>query len=211
MKYSEFRDKVKSYPLFRSNILEHLTDKPAILRRQLVDWVKQGKVVQLKKGMYTLSSEDRSVNLSQYYLANHLYSPSYISLETALSYYGLIPERVCAITSVSTKKTQRFKNTYGVFIYRHLKQAAYKDFEVVEDEYKNIFYIASPEKAIVDFFYFKVGELKEIDLDIFEQAFRLQNLQTLNKNKLKRIVAYFRHKKLSQIITLLIEFMEQIE
>src|SRR5688572_16621374 len=99
MNYTEFRNKVKKYPFFRSNIFVHLTDSVEVLRRQVSEWVDRGYIVQLKRGFYTLQEEDREVRFSQYFLANNLYSPSYISLETALSYYNFIPEQVHAVTS----------------------------------------------------------------------------------------------------------------
>ena len=61
MKCEDFRKLVAGYPFFRSNLFPHLTDKPAVLRRQLVDWVKQGRVIVLKRGMYTLPDKDRAV------------------------------------------------------------------------------------------------------------------------------------------------------
>lgn len=208
MHYTHFRDKIKSYPFFRSCLFEHLTDKPHILRRQLVDWLKKGYVIQLKRGMYALRLEDRSSFFSEYYLANNLYSPSYISLETALSYYQLIPERVQSITSITTKKTQQFQNSLGHFIYRHLKPNLYENFVVKQDEFKNNFYIATPEKAMIDFLYFKSKEMVKINADIFDMSFRFQNLQILNMDELKKVAKPFKQKKLLVLINLFIKYME---
>jgi hypothetical protein len=207
MKYAEFREKVKNYPFFRSHIFEHLTGKPLILRRQLVDWLKKGSVVQLKRGMYTLRQEDRSSHFSELYLANNLYAPSYISLETALSYYQLIPERVNATLSITTKKTQHFQNSFGYFSYRHIKQSLFENFIMKQDEFNNIFFIATPEKAVVDFLYFKSKEITTISDDVFELSFRFQNLDTLNAGELKRIARNFKQKKLLKLIDLLIKQM----
>ncbi len=107
MKFSAFRSVVKGYPLFRSNLFEHITDNVPLLRRQITEWVAKGYILVLKRGIYMLSEEFRVTRCSNYFLANQLYTPSYVSLESALSYYGLIPEAVYATTSVTTKKTAR--------------------------------------------------------------------------------------------------------
>ncbi|OGT16289.1 MAG: hypothetical protein A3I12_01125 [Gammaproteobacteria bacterium RIFCSPLOWO2_02_FULL_38_11] len=204
MNYSQFREKTKQLPFFRSNIFPHFTKKIAILRRQLVDWKKKGYVIQLKRSCYTLRKEDRQTGLSPYFLSNNLYSPSYISLETALSYYGFIPERVYAITAITSKKTQRFSNPFGKFIYHHLRPELYDDFVSHQDEFKNYFFIATPERAVIDFFYFKIRETVNIEKNIFFDSFRLQGLSILNKKKLKILSKKFNHKKLNNLVTLFI-------
>lgn len=205
MNYTEFREKVKKYPFFRSNIFEHLTNKPAVLRRQVSDWLKKGYVLQLKRGMYTLREDDRTAKLSAYLLANALYSPSYISLETALSYYGFIPERVPIITSIASKKTQQFSNPCGDFIYRHLKHACYGGFITQQDEYGNNFFIATKEKAMVDFLYLKSLEGGTYDKSIFDLSYRLQNMDTLDKNTLQTLAKQYGQPRLCHLVELLIQ------
>ena len=203
MKYAEFREKTKAYPFFRSNMFNHITDNVTLLRRQVSEWIKKGYVIQLKRGFYTLCEQDREVSLSSYYLANSLYSPSYISLETALSIYGFIPEQVNAITSVSSKKTQYFENTLGRFYYHHIKTNLYGGFIAKKDEYGNNFFIATPERAIVDFLYLKTRGMDNIDADVFDASFRFQNLETLNKSKLTTMAKQFGQIKLIKLINML--------
>jgi len=203
MNYNEFRTATKNYPFFRSSIFTHITNNVALLRVQLVNWVKRGYIIKLKKGFYTLNENDRAAQFSLFFLANNLYSPSYISLESALSYYRMIPEKVVAITSISSKKTQRFVNSYGNFIYHHIAPKLYGDFAAAQDEFGNKFYLATPERALVDFLYFKgTAEIKE---EIFEDSFRLQNTENLNLEQLKNIGKKFNSVKLEQMIDLLIK------
>jgi len=203
MNYREFRTATKNYPFFRSSIFMHITNNAALLRVQLVDWVKRGYVIKLKKGFYTLNENDREAQFSQFFLANNLYLPSYISLESALSYYRMIPEKVMATTSISSKKTQRFVNSYGNFIYHHIAPKLFGDFVTVPDEFGNKFYLATPERALVDFLYFKgTGEIKE---EIFEDSFRLQNTENVNLERLKNIGKKFNSAKLEHLISLLIK------
>src|SRR3990167_1691103 len=101
MRYQHFRDIFENYPFFKSQLFNHITDNPALLRVQMVDWVNKGLVLELKRGSYTLNQRDRMANFSSLALAQALYQPSYISLETAMSYYQLIPEKVEQVTSIT--------------------------------------------------------------------------------------------------------------
>ncbi len=210
MKYGEFRQLVKNYPVFSSKLFDHLTENVPLLRRQVTDWVKKGAIIQLKRGLYSLKDEDRQTGLSRYFLAGQIYSPSYIGLETALSYYGIIPEAVHAVTSITTKKTQVFKNHFGQFIYHHIKQENYGDYLKQQDEFGYTFYIASIEQAIVEFLYFRLRGIKQFDDDVFEKSFRFQNIETVNIQKLQVIAERFKKKKLDRAITLLIKTIEAL-
>ena len=90
-----------------------------------------------------------------------------------------------------------------------LKPILYKNFVVKQDEYKNNFYIATPEKALIDFLYFKAKEIKKVIDDIFDLSFRLQNLQIINVDKLKQIAEEFEQKKLLKLVDLLIKHLEK--
>lgn len=210
MKYDNFRKLVSNYPVFSSRLFDHLTNNVPLLRRQVTDWVKKGVIFQLKRGLYTLKEEDRQAGLSRYFLAGQIYTPSYIGLETALSYYGIIPEAVHTITSMTTKKTQTFNNPFGHFIYHHIKQELYGDYVKQQDEFGYSFLIATAERAIVEFLYLRLRDIKKFDEDLFETSFRFQNLETINCKKLQEIAKRFNKTKLSQAITLLIKTIEAL-
>ncbi len=210
MKYAEFRKLVKNYPVFNSRLFDHLTDNVPLLRRQMTDWINKGNIISLKRGLYTLKEEDRQTGLSRYFLANQIYSPSYIGLETALSYYGIIPEAVHTITSVTTKKTQAFKNPFGRFAYHHIKQELYDDYVKQQDEFGCPFLIATAERAVVEFLYFRLRDIKKFDEDIFETSFRFQNLEAINCDKLFKIAGVFKKTKLDRAIKLLIKTIEAL-
>ncbi|MBP1677787.1 MAG: hypothetical protein H6Q20_2346 [Bacteroidetes bacterium] len=110
-----------------------------------------GSIIRLKKGLFVVSSEISKQTLSRELVANHLYGPSYISLESALSFYGLIPEKVYTVRSVTTKRARRFATQLGNFEYMTIPTDYYSigiRQEVVNNEY--VYLIASPEKAICD-------------------------------------------------------------
>ncbi len=115
----------------------------------------------------------------------------------------MIPELVHTITSVSSKKTQNFENALGKFNYHNIKTNLYGGFTLYKDEFGNNFFIATPERAIVDFLYLKTGTLDKMDDDIFEASFRLQNLEVLDKRKLTIIAKQFNHIKINKLITIL--------
>mgnify|MGYP001575016279 FL=1 len=90
---------------------------------------------------------------SEFAIANRLYTPSYISLASALSYHNLIPEVVYAITSVTPKPTREFKINNLLYTYRRIKQPAYTGY-VPRTIFGETVYIATPEKAVADFLYY---------------------------------------------------------
>lgn len=209
MKYDEFKALVKKYPYFRSNLFPLITDNPGFLRRQVSEWVKKDRIVELKRGLYTLQEalEDKSV--SGYLLANVIYSPSYISLESALSHYGMIPERVEIITSVASKKTQTFENKFAKFIYRHIKQNCFDYFIAKNDENNAQYVIATPEKAILDYLYFKLSTISKIESDYFTESLRLQNLSILDTTKLQRIAKLYHQDKLMHLTKILVRLVQE--
>lgn len=111
---------------------------------------KSDKLIRIKKGMYVVSPSVSGKLLSEELIANHLYGPSYVSMEYALRYYGLIPESVYTIQSMTTKHSREFRNPLGTFQYT---QCTKEYFSIgIRQEIKELtsFIIASPEKALCD-------------------------------------------------------------
>jgi predicted transcriptional regulator of viral defense system len=157
-------------------------EKRSSLRQYLSRWKKQGWIGSLRNGLYELTfPEGRGV--PDFFIANKMYAPSYISLETALSYYSIIPEVSMAVVSVTSKTTRRFKNTHGLFIYRSIQPEAFHGY-VIEKHNGFDVLIAEPEKALVDYCYFKTLRGEKFD----RKAERLdkKRLEKLNKKKLDR-------------------------
>ncbi len=208
MKFRNFKAAIQKFPLFSTSQILSLTDNEQVLRNQLTRWEKLGLVLKLKKGLYILNSSDRKINPSKMFIANQLYSPSYLSIEYALGFYDLIPERVEVITSVTTKKTAVFENSFGTFTYQHLKTSCFNGFRELKDESNLPFFIAEPEKAVVDFFYLNLPVFRKIDPDIFSLSYRFQNVAGINTKKLKEFAKQFNSKKLKHLIQMFIEFVK---
>ena len=143
-------------------------------------WKKTGLVAPLKKGLYELTYPE-DLSIPDMYIASKLYSPSYVSLETALSRYSIIPEVSMAVTSITTKPTRKFKNKHGLFIYRTVKINCFIGYQTEKHAGFDIF-IAEPEKALMDFIYFK--SLHDKNYDFRDERFDKNIIAGLNKKKL---------------------------
>lgn len=120
-------------------------------RDKITELLRQGVIVRVKKGLYVFGDRYRRRPYSMELLANLVYGPSYVSLDSALAYHGLIPESVEALTSVTPNRSRRFATPVGLFIYRQVPSRAYEAGMVrVEADHEQAFLIALPEKALAD-------------------------------------------------------------
>ena len=120
-------------------------------RDKITDFMRKGIIIRIKKGLYVFGDDYRDRPYSRELLANLIYGPSYISLETALQYHRLIPERVEALTSVTTGRSRRFDTPAGLFIYRQVPLEAYRvGMTRVEVKGDIAYLIATAEKALSD-------------------------------------------------------------
>jgi len=119
-------------------------------RDKLTKLLASGVVIRIKKGLYCFGEDFRKEPISRKYLANLIYGPSYISLDYALSYHGLIPERVEVVTSVTTRRSRDFSTPFGIFSYRMVTDNRYTVGAIIEQSGKESFLIATPEKALID-------------------------------------------------------------
>jgi len=153
----------------------------------LYRYKKHGFILQIKRGFYIFPDNFPP----DVYIANKLYSPSYISLEFALSYHGVIPETVYEITSITTKATRKFETLGKIFSYRKIKKAAYTGY-TVHKQNEMSFYIADAEKALVDANYLRL-------LNNQEPISRL-NKDKINQNKAIKYALLFGNVKLIGVI-----------
>jgi predicted transcriptional regulator of viral defense system len=148
---------------------------------------KGGLFIKLRNGYYLVQDS----NPSLYLIANKLYQPSYISLDKALAHYGIIPETVYGITSITTKSTQEFATERGIFTYQRIKQEVFTGYKALRLE-GNVVLFAEPEKALIDYLYF-------VDLKLRELNDRLE-LRNINKAKLLRFAKLFKRPSLLKLI-----------
>jgi predicted transcriptional regulator of viral defense system len=203
MKYDNFFKKYKHLPIIESVMLFADNPEPESLKVQLSRWVKAGKLIQLKRGVYVFSETYNHVNVSLPYAANILKKPSYISLEKALEMHTLIPEAVKVYTSVTPMRSARFVNPLGVFNYRHIHKQLFWGYDSVAENHQ-VGFVASPEKALLDLFYVK--RLKVTGP--FLKGLRLQNMENINCDKLTQFSRRFNKPYMTRYAGLLIEHIE---
>jgi predicted transcriptional regulator of viral defense system len=195
MDFKAFKLKYSRYPVIKSTYFS-LEEKPAYIRRLVSEWLKKEWLIELRRGMYLINDEVILKNVERLSLANQLYDPSYVSLESALSFHGMIPEGVYQVTSVSTRKTARFSNTLGTFVYSNIKENllwGYKQHPLG----KVTTLIATPEKALLDLVYLRKGELKSAE-ELMESV-RLGNLKKIKPNELILAAKRFNNAKVERV------------
>ncbi|MFO7807710.1 MAG: hypothetical protein R6V40_04830 [Candidatus Moraniibacteriota bacterium] len=201
MKFQEFKKSIEK-PYFNRMDINFLKNKEEIFDYQISYWQKNGEIKRIKRGLYVFS--EREDELSPQEVAFILYEPSYISLEYALSHYGIIPETVFNITSVSTRKTRKFSTEFGVFPYRKIKPSLFFGYEVRETEYGK-YLLAEPEKALLDYLYLNLGKINTED-DIEEIRINYGELgKIINKSKFKKYLKEFNIKKLNRISNIILQ------
>lgn len=113
-----------------------------------------GDIIRLKKGLYVVNPKVSRMELSPFLLANHIYGPSYVSMQTALRYYGLIPEAVYSVQSMTTGVARDYENAIGTFNYVHAPSDYYNIGVTMKESAGATFMIATPEKALCDLMVF---------------------------------------------------------
>lgn len=133
-------------------------------------WLKKGELVQLKKGLYVTKSYVQAVSDNQCYaefIANILKQPSYLSGEYVLQKYGMLTESVFSLTSVTLKKTGRYQNVFGTYVYSNIKEKLFTGFKIISKDGYEI-KEATKAKALFDFLYFRLWRLPQITKDYLE-------------------------------------------
>lgn len=180
-------------------------------RDKISEWLRSGDLIRIKKGLYVFGKNAAQYPYSKEILANLIYGPSTVSLHYALSFYGLIPERVVELTNVTNKRNKKFLTPIGTFSYYYLNPKKYPvGVELKSVSHHGQFLIASPEKALCDVLYLSDKDLvfnntSEIESYLFRDL-RLDEdaMQTLKIKKIEEISISYQHKK----VTMLYEYIK---
>lgn len=204
MTYLEFRDKILPFGCF--SIHQVLLWFPNFDRTNLTRWVGKGYLTKLRNEYYAFS-ECKTTPDIQYLIANKIYKPSYVSLHSALSFYGLIPEMVVQTTSITTLKTARFSNDFGEFSYKNVKEELFFGYEPKSLKNNQSFLFATPEKALLDLlylypFYNTIEEIENIRLD--DSYMR----EEINVERFNSYLALFENKALEKRAGLLLKLYD---
>ena len=151
------------------NIHQVYAWKPGFDRNNFVRWVKNGLLIRLRQGYYTFPEYKNKPDFVLYF-ANRIYRPSYVSLHTAMAFYGMIPEAVVQFTSVTSLKTASFNNDFGEYVYKSIHQKLMFGYDLKPFADRWTLQLASPEKALIDLLYlypfYNTGQaLEDLRLD----------------------------------------------
>lgn len=169
------------------SVLRSLFSDYSFPQNKIANLEREGKIVRLKRGQYIVSDKISRELISPELIANHIYGPSYVSMESALRFYGLIPEQVFSVRSMTTNRSRRFTNSIGIFEYITVNERYYSigiKQQIVEDRYT--FLIASPEKALCDMITatprLKLQSVKAMQIYLEEDLrFDITRLEEFNK------------------------------
>ncbi|HOP05635.1 MAG TPA: hypothetical protein PLE67_14300 [Tenuifilaceae bacterium] len=196
MTFVEFQNTFKGFPVISLSDIEKIY--PNFDNRRLVEWQHKGYLTKIKNGYYILTNHEKSENF-MFLVANKIYKPAYVSLESALGYYGLIPEGVFAATSITTNNTATYNSKLGRFIYRHLKPQLFFGYKLIHHHGYSIS-IADPEKALLDFLY--LNKLNDNDSIRELRINYLQMKQVIDYSKLEKYLTLFKSKVLTTRVAL---------
>jgi len=176
--------------------------QPNFDRNNFLHWIRRGLLIRLRQGYYTFPEYLKKPDFSLYF-ANRIYKPSYVSLHTALAFYGMIPEAVVQITSVTSLKTANFKNPFGEFSYKSVRADFMYGYNIRPIADGRTLQLAKPEKALLDLlylypFYNTSNELEglRLDEDFMQDEFDWELMQTYTLQ--------FKNKTLEKRVNLLI-------
>jgi predicted transcriptional regulator of viral defense system len=182
MDFRTLLEVVQGEPVFETGFLLAGEVDPGDVRRQLSRWVRAGKVLQIRRGLYALAPPWRKVTPHPFVVANRLVRGSYVSLQSALAHHGLIPEHVPVTTSVTTSRPQRRETVLGSFEYHHVPRerlAGYRT-ERVADGQEAL--VATPARALADL----VALVPGGDSRAYLEQLRLQRIEKIDSEELLR-------------------------
>ncbi len=205
MNWENFLKITNTLPLIDTKLLSAGSPDSKSLEVQIARWAKSGKLIQLRRGLYLLAESYRKNNPYEPFVASVLVNPSYISLEKALEYHNLIPEAVPTFTSVTTKRPGTFRTTIGVFEYQHIKRSLFWGYNSTTVNHQTAF-IASPEKALLDFLYFRNQKITPPYLE----ELRLQNTDVVDGKKLMQCARKFEKTFMVKAAALLRKHIESL-
>jgi predicted transcriptional regulator of viral defense system len=177
-----------------------------VVRVQLSRWVSSGRLVRIHKGWYTLRDPFRRVRLDFNVVACTIKRGSYVSLQSALAYHGMIPEYVAETTCVTTGRPLSINSPVGRIRYRHVKRDVFFGYRQ-QVSGKQEAYVASAEKALLDLFYLTHGS----DDAAYIAELRLQASEQLDTDKILRMAERFGATRLLRAVEHLIQHLNLVD
>ena len=183
MKFENLLNVVGNEPVFETGFLLSGNVDPFDIRKQLSRWTAAGKIYQLRRGLYCLARPYQKSIPHPFLVANRLVTGSYISLQSALAYYGLIPEAALTMTSVTTARSTAYHTPIGQYDFHHIPVNWFHNYCWTELGNTQGAFIAAPEKALLDLVYLQ----PDGDEENYLRSLRLQSLDQLDSEQLQQL------------------------
>ncbi len=196
MEFEHLLELVSSDPVFETALLLAGKVNPGVVRMQLARWMNSGRVYQLRRGLYMVAPPYQKVKPHPFLIANRMQRASYVSGQSALAFYGLIPEVVPVTLSVTAGRPERLDTPLGVFEFRHVRPGLLRGYRMTELGLSQQALVATPEKALLDLVYLQPGG----DAPDYLRELRLQNLERLDLDELHRQAEIFNTPKLRRAV-----------
>lgn len=178
---------------------------PSFDSRRLVEWQDKKYITRIVNRWYMFTGTPRNESFL-YLVANRIYAPSYVSFESALSYYGLIPEAVYTVTSATSLKTHQFTTAIGTFSYRHLKPELMFGYKLIQSD-GSVYKLALPEKLLLDYLYLNPS-LQSHD-DFTSIRLNITELQQLVRpDTLTEYLSLFKNRALEKRVKTLLDILQ---
>jgi predicted transcriptional regulator of viral defense system len=200
MEFERLLELVGEEPVFETALLLAGKVNPDIVHLQLTRWKNSGRVFQLRRGLYAIAPPYQKVKPHPFLIANRMQRASYVSGQSALAFYGLIPDIVQATLSVTAGRPERLETPLGGFEFRHVKPELLHGYRMTAlhglktPEQQAL--VATPEKALLDLVYLQPGG----DQSAYLRELRLQNLVRLDLDELRRQADIFNTPKLRRAV-----------
>ncbi len=207
MKFADLLQHIADLPTFRTAMLLNGEESAADIRRQLDRWVHAGKIIMLRRSVYTVAPLYARNVLHPFVAANALCKASYVSLQSALAYYGMIPEYTPVTTSVTTRRPELLDTPIGHFLFRHVQPTLLFGFHELEVSPGQRALLATPEKALLDLLYLT----PDSDAHGYLRELRLHFSEVFDKQELKAMALRTGYKKVVRAVQRLLQFDEDEE
>ncbi len=201
MRFAELAARVPFNGLFRTGQILAGERSPADLRRQLHRWAHSGRILQLRRGVYLLCAPYARASAHPFAVAGALKKASYVSLQSALAYHGMIPEFVPVTTSVTSGRPEEIETPRGRFQFRHVSTRLLFGFSEVEIAPGQRALLASAQKALVDLLYLTPHS----DREAYLRELRVEPAESLDREKLHETVQRAGSRKVERAVRLLLE------
>jgi predicted transcriptional regulator of viral defense system len=205
MEFERLLDLVGNEPVFETSFLLAGNINPDTVRLQLSRWAKSRRIYQLRRGVYSISPPYQKVKPHPFLVANRLQRASYVSAQSALSYYNMLPDIVNTTISVTAGRSENLQTALGSFEFRHIKPSLLHGYRMIDLGGQEAL-LATPEKALLDLVYLQPGG----ETDAYLSELRLQNLDHLDLDFLHIQANLFGKPKLYRAIERIINLSQNV-